>query len=72
MPCDMAKPCHLPRLNRSEDRFLSSYETFDLVPYIVLDFVLSDGDAGELSKEFVLERLDPFSCVSQESQRGGG
>lgn len=48
---DVAKPCHLPRLNWSVERFLSVPETFKLIPYIW--FVLPLEDAKELYEAFL-------------------
>lgn len=56
----------LPMLDSGEDRFLSAHKTFDLNPYIVIGLVLLVGDVEELSQAFVLEHLDPFSCLKKE------
>lgn len=45
-------------------KFQSAYETFDCLLYIDLGFV-PPVDEVDHSQRFVLERLDPFSCLNQ-------
>lgn len=55
---------------------MSTHETFDFAPYIVVCFVVQVGDAEVISQAFVFERLDPFSLSQSEvfkshTNRGG-
>lgn len=52
--CAVAKICHLTTHTSGEERFLSAYEMFELVLYIISGFVPSVGDAKELSETFFL------------------
>lgn len=39
MSCDVAKPWHIPKLNIGEEIIMSTPETVDLAPYIIIGFV---------------------------------
>lgn len=53
-------------INNGEERFMSAHETFDPDTYIVIGCVFPVGDVDQLSQAYVLERLDPFTCLNQE------
>lgn len=52
--------------NSGTKRCLTAHETFDLVSYIVIGFVLPAGDAEKLSQALVLERLETSLASVEE------